>query len=137
MDQSQLLSSAVELGLSLLEKNRTFLPFCKAVSIDGDTFVYTPNSESTLTCEEAADSVLKSVMSDIDSRRLEGIALCSDRLVKRSDLKNCVPAIKVELHFRGTQAVTWYFFYDWDGKKVNVLNYCNETEPAAENLFAE
>jgi hypothetical protein len=41
-----LLSSAVEMGLDLLEKQGSFLPYCMAVNDAGETFIYSPASGS-------------------------------------------------------------------------------------------
>jgi hypothetical protein len=46
MDPNQLLSSAVEMGLDLLEKQGSFLPYCMAVNAAGETFIYSPASGS-------------------------------------------------------------------------------------------
>jgi hypothetical protein len=134
MDQNQLLSSAVELGLDLLEKNGSFIPFCKAVNADGETFIYTAASDTSFSSKQAYESVLFNVKRDIDSRRLKGVAFCFDSRVRLSDSKEKVPAVEVEVHYKGLPAAIWYFLYKIEGSKATVLEYY--TNDAKENLFA-
>jgi hypothetical protein len=134
MDQNQLLSAAVELALDLLEKNGTFLPFCKAVNDTGETFVYTPASDTPFTAGQAFQSVLSNVKRDLDSRRLQGAAFCFHSRVRLSGATEKVPAVEVEIHFRGLPSAVWYFLYKMDGKKATVLEYYQND--AAHNLFS-
>jgi len=134
MDQNQLLSSAVELGLSLLEKNGSFSPFCKAVNAAGETFVYTAASETDFSAQEAFESVLLRVRRDIEGRGLRGAAFCFDSRVRLSGSTEKVPALEVELHCQGIPAAVWYFLYRMDGTKATVLQYYNNH--AKNNLFA-
>jgi hypothetical protein len=134
MNQDQLLSSAVELGLHLLEKNGSFTPFCKAVNEAGETFVYTAASDAPCSTEQAYNSVLFNVRSDIASRSLKGAAFCFDSQVRLSDRDEKVPAIEVEIHYRGLPAAIYYFLYKIEANKATVLEYY--TNAANENLFA-
>jgi hypothetical protein len=136
MDQNQLLSSAVELGLSLLEKNGLLLPFCKAVNETGETFVYTSaSSDGSFSEEKAYQSIRLNVKRDIESRRLKGVAFCSDIRVRLPDSTEEVPAVKAEVHYQGLNPRIWYFLYKMDGSQAKVLKYY--TNDANENLFAK
>jgi hypothetical protein len=103
MDQNQLLSSAVEMSLDLLERNRSFLPFCKAVDSVGETFIYTPASPSgePFTEAQAFESVRSNVSRDIEPRGLVGVALCRHTRIRFADSPEKVAAVEVELHYPG------------------------------------
>ena len=135
MDQNQLLSSAVELALDLLEKNGSFLPFCKAVNDAGETFIYSPASDSDFSSQQAYDSVLLNVKRDLSSRGLKGVAFCFDSRVRLSDSPDKVPAIEVEVHYRGEPSGISYFLYEMEGTTANISNYF--TNPLDGSLFAE
>jgi len=134
MDQNQLVSATVELGLDLLEKNGSFLPFCKAVNESGETLVYTAASDRDFSAEQAYKSVRSSVIRDLQARSLKGVAFCFPSRVRLSDSKEKVPAIEVEVHYRSLPAKVWYFLYKMDGNKASVLEYY--TNDAKEDLFA-
>jgi hypothetical protein len=131
MDQNQLLSSAVEIGLDLLEKNGGFTPFCKAVNEAGETFIYTTESDTGDSPERAYESVLFNVKRDVASRGLRGAAFCIDVTVRLSDSEDRVPAVKVETHYIGSPAAIWYFLYKIEASKA--IEY--HTYAATENLF--
>jgi hypothetical protein len=133
MDQNQLLSATVELGLDLLEKNGSFFPFCKAVSETGETFVYRAASDASFSAEQAYQSVRLNVQRDMESRRLKGVAFCFDSRVRLSDSTERVPAVEVEIHLHGQPAAVWYFLYKLDGGKASILEHY--TNDAKENLF--
>lgn len=137
MDQNQLLSSAVELCLDLLEKRGTFLPFCKAVNAAGETFIYTPASGSgeSFTETQAAESVRSNVMRDLRPRDLIGLAFCRHTRIRFADSAEKVPAVEVEMHYRGQPPAVWHFPYKLEGKTATVLEYyTNETK---EDLFSD
>ena len=137
MDQNQLLSSAVEMGLDLLEKHGSFLPFCKAVNAAGEPFIYSPASASGegFTEAQASESVRFNVLRDLRTRELVGIAFCHHSRIRFADSDEKVPAVEVELHYRGHPAAVWFFPYKLEGNTAKVLEYyTNETE---EDLFAE
>jgi hypothetical protein len=136
MDHNQLLSSTVELGLDLLEKNGSFLPYCKAVSATGESFIYTPASSSGKGFTEAqgSESVRNNVLRDLRPRGLVGIAFCRHTRIRFSDSDEKVPALEVELHYRGQQATVCHFPYQMEGKTANVLEYYSRE--AKEDLFA-
>src|SRR5262245_36327771 len=135
MDHNQLLSSAVELGLDLLEKHGTFLPYCKAVNAAGEPFIYTPASDKGLTEAQAAESVRSNVLRDLGPRGLVGVAFCYHTRIRFADSNEKVPAVEVELHYRGQPAAVWYFPYKLEGNTATVLEYY--TNAAREDLFAE
>jgi len=137
MDQSQLLSSAVELGLDLLEKEGTFLPFCKAVNATGETLVYTPASGSGkgFTEAQASESVRANVMRDLRPRGLVGLAFCHHTRIRFADSAEKVPAIEVEVHYSGQRPAVWHFPYKMEGKTATVLEYY--TNEAKVDLFAD
>jgi hypothetical protein len=133
MDQNQLLSSAVELGLDHLEKTGSFIPFCQAVNESGETFVYTAASDATFSADQAYQSVLLNVKKDLESRGLQGVAFCFDSRVRLSDSTEKVPAVRVEIHYQGLPAAIWHFLYKLDSGQATVLEYY--TNDAKENLF--
>jgi hypothetical protein len=137
MDQSQLLSSAVEMGLDLLEQNGSFLPYCKAVDTAGKTVIYTAASTSStgFTEAQASESVRDNVMRDLQLRNLVGIAFCHHTRIRFADSDQKVPAVEVELHYRGQPSAIWYFPYKMEGKTATVLEYY--TDKANENLFSD
>jgi hypothetical protein len=137
MDANQLLSSAVELGLDLLEKNGSFLPFCKAINAAGESFIYSPASASgkSFTEAEASESVRTNVLRDLRARGLVGIAFCYHSRIRFADSDEKVPAIEVELHYRSQPAALWYFPYRMEGETAKVLEYYSND--AKEDLFAE
>jgi hypothetical protein len=155
MDQDQLVSSTAELGLDLLEKGGSFLPFCKTVNEAGETIIYTPgDTPETIVYapgdplppvetegpdffvpdEEAYESVLRNVKRDMASRRLKGIAFCFHIPVQRPPSEEKIPALKVEVHYKGLPSVIYYFPYKMEGSTAKVLEYY--TTPAEENLFS-
>jgi hypothetical protein len=137
MDANQLLSSAVEMGLDLLEKHGSFLPYCKAVNAAGEPFIYSPASASDkgFTEAQASESVRSNVLRDIRPRGLVGVAFCHHTRIRFADSAEKVPAVEVELHYRGQPAAVWYFPYKIEGRTAKVLEYY--TNPAGEDLFAE
>ena len=137
MDSNQLLSSAVEMGLDLLEKHGSFLPYCRAVNAAGESFIYSPASApgKALTEAQASESVRSNVLCDLRPRGLVGVAFCHHTRIRFADSPEKVPAVEVELQFRGQQAAVWYFPYKMDGKTAKVLEYY--TNAADEDLFAE
>jgi hypothetical protein len=137
MDASELLSSAVEMALNLLEKNGSFLPFCKAVNAAGKSFIYTPESAPgrRLTEVQASEGVRTRVLCDLRPRELEGIAFCHHSRIRFADSNEKVPAVEVEVHYRGQRAAIWYFPYEIDGMTARVLEYY--ANDAKEDLFAE
>lgn len=137
MDANQLLTSAVEMGLDLLEKQSTFVAYCKAVNANGELFIYSPASDSdkSFTESEASENVRSSVLKDLQLRALIGVAFCHHTRIRFADSDEMVPAVEVELHYRGQPPVMWYFPYKKEGKTVEVLEYF--TSPANEDLFAE
>jgi hypothetical protein len=98
MNPNELLSSAVELALELMEKNGSFLPYCKAVNASGDTFVYAPGelSGEDITGARAAESVRFNVVRDLRSRGLVDIAVC-DHTVIRFDSGEKTAAVRVAI----------------------------------------
>lgn len=137
MDANQLLSSAVELGLDLLEKRGSFLPYCKAVNAAGESFIYTPASasEKEFTEAQASESVRSNVLRDLQARELAGLAFCHHTRIRFADSAEKVPAVEVELHYRGQAAAVWHFPYKLDGGTATVLEYY--TNAAEVDLFAE
>jgi hypothetical protein len=137
MDQNQLLSSAVEMSLDLLEKHGSFLPYCKAVDAAGETFIYTPASHSgkAFTEAQASESVRSNVLRDLRPRGLVGVAFCRHARIRFADSAEKVPAVEVKLHYRGEPPAVWHFPYKMEGKTATVLEYyTNESE---EDLFSE
>ena len=137
MDHSQLLSSAVEMGLDLLEKHGSFLPFCRAVNAAGELIIYSPESRSgqDFTEAQATESVRSNVLRYLRSRGLVGVAFCRHTRIRFADSVEKVPAIEVELHYRGQRAAVWHFPYRMEGNTATVLEYYNTK--AGEDLFAE
>jgi hypothetical protein len=154
MGPDELVSSAAELALSLLEKNGSFLPNCKAVNEAGETIIYTPGdmpetiiyaprdplpsiddeeSGTPISDEEAYESVLRNVKKDLASRRLKGVAFCFHISVQLSPSEEKIPALKLEVHYKGLPAVIYYFIYKMEGSTAKVLEYY--TNPARENLI--
>jgi len=135
MDQNQLLSATAELALDLLEKNGSFIPFCKAVNDSGETFNYVgaTASNTSMTADAAYKGILSNVTKDIPSRNLKGIAFCFDSRVKMSDSEERTAAIEVEMHYRGLPAKIWYFPYSLLDGKATVLEYYSND--AQHNLF--
>jgi hypothetical protein len=134
MDHNQLLSSAVELGLTLLEKNGSFIPFCKAVNEADEPFIYTAASDISFSSEQAYESVLFNVKRDIANRGLKGVAFCFDSRVRLSDSTEKVPAVEVAVHYKRLPATIWYFLYKMEIGKAAVIEYY--TKAASESLFA-
>ena len=134
MDHSQLLSSTVEIGLDLLEKDGSFIPFCRAVNAAGETFLYTTKTKTSCSSEQAFNSVLILVKKEIPIRGLIGLAFCFDSRVRLSDSEKKVPAIEVELHYKWMQSANWYFLYNLEGGNATVLEYY--TKAGNEDLFA-
>lgn len=134
MDQNQLLSSTVELGLDLLEQNGIIVPFCKAVDEESHAIYYSPDSEFQYTARQAYDSVLFNVKRDLAVRRLKGLAFCFDTSVRLSGMNEMVDAIEVEVHYKGLPATIWYFPYTITDGRATVQEYY--TNPAAEDFFA-
>lgn len=134
MDQNQLLSATVELGLDLLEKNGTFTPFCKAATNAGESMVYTAASDTGFSPDEAYESVLFNVKNDLEKRNLVGAAFCFHSKVRIGTSEEKKPAIEVEMHYQGAPAAIWYFLYRMDGKKASVMEYYKND--AVDDLFA-
>jgi hypothetical protein len=136
MDHDQLLSATVEMGLDLLEKQGSFLPFCKAVNAAGESFIYSPASASgnDFTEVQASESVRSNVVRDLRPRELVGAAFCRHTRIRFADSDEKVPAVEVELHYSGQPATVWHFPYKMEGKTANVLQYY--TNEAGEDLFA-
>lgn len=137
MDSNQLLSSAVENGLDLLEKNSSFLPYCRAVDSTGGVFIYSPASSPDDGCTElqALESVRSGVLRDLSPRGLVGAAFCRHARIRVADSVEKMAAVEVELHYRGQPAAIWYFTYRMEGDVAKVLEYfCND---AGESLFPE
>jgi hypothetical protein len=137
MDHNQLLSSAVETGLDLLEKHGSFLPYCKAVDAAGQTFVYIAASEEAegfVSESQASESVRFNVLRDLQPRGLVGAAFCHHARIRFAHSDEMVPAVKVELHYRGRPAVVCHFPYKPEGRSATVLEYF--TQPAEASLFA-
>ena len=137
MDANQLLSSAVETGLDLLERHGSFLPYCKAVNAAGEPFIYSPASASgsDFTEAQASESVRSNALREIKARGLVGLAFCHHTRIRFADSPGKVPAVEVELHYRGQPAAVWYFPYKLEGGTASVLEYF--TSPAAVDVFAE
>lgn len=137
MDQNQLLSSAVEMGLDLLEKHGSFLPYCKAVDATGETFIYSPASRSDIgfTEAQASESVRSNVLRDLRPRGLVGVAFCRHTRIRFADSAEKVPAVEVELHYCGQPAAVWHFPYKMEGNTAKVLEYY--TNEAEEDVFSE
>jgi hypothetical protein len=136
MDQSQLLSSAVEMSLDLLEKRGSFLPFCKAVDEAGQTLIYTASSGpgKSFTEAQASESVRSNVLRDIRSRGLTGVAFCHHARIRFDDTSEEVPAVVVEQHYLGQPSAIWHFPYKMDGETASVLEYYKNE--AQDDLFA-
>jgi hypothetical protein len=137
MDANQLLSSAVETGLDLLEKHGSFLPYCKAVDAAGEMFFYSPASTSGkgFTEAQASESVRSNALRDIQARELVGLAFCHHSRIRYADSAEKVPAVEVELHHRDQPAAVWYFPYKLEGGTATVLEYFSN--PAAVDVFAD
>jgi hypothetical protein len=135
MDPNQLLSSAVEMGLDLLEKHGSFLPYCKAVNAVGEPFIYSPASGKDFTEAQASESVRSNVLRDLRPRGLVGVAFCHHTRLRFADSDAKVPAVEIELHYRGQSAAVWSFPYKMEGNTAKVLEYY--TNEATEDLFAE
>jgi hypothetical protein len=130
----KLLSTTVELALDLLEKNGDFIPFCKAVSEAGEKFIYQAGAGGPCTHEEGYQSIVFHAKKDLTSRDLKGVAFCQHYWVRFAANEDKVPAIKIELHYKGQPAKHWYFLYKLEGKQAEVLEYF--PNPADEDLFA-
>jgi hypothetical protein len=65
---------------------------------------------------------------------LIGAAFCHHTRIRFADSNERVPAVKVELHYRGRPAVVWHFPYKLEGRSATVLESCNQ--PAEASLFA-
>ena len=137
MDANQLLSSAVETGLDLLEKHGAFLPYCKAVDAAAEPFFFSPASASgkSFTEAQASESVRSNALRDIHPRGLVGLAFCHHTRIRFADSTEKVPAVEVELHYRGQPAAVWYFPYKLACGTATVLEYF--TNPAAVDVFAD
>jgi hypothetical protein len=137
MDPNQLLSSAVELGLELLESRGSFLPYCKAVGTAGEPIVYSPATADgeDFTEEQAFASIWTSVFADLGPRGLVGAAFCRQTHIRFEDSEDRIPAIEVELHYRGQPPAVWHFVYQMDGNTANVQEYY--TSEAGSDLFSE
>jgi hypothetical protein len=135
MDYNHLLSSTVDLGFDLLEKNGSFSPFCKAVSQDGQSFVYAAASDSVLSPKQIYDGIKRDVSRDLETRGLIGIAFCFDSSVRFSDSQEDVPAVELEVHYQGLSPSIWYFTYKIDGGKASVLEYYRKD--ARDDLFGK
>ena len=137
MRQNQLLSAAVELALDLLEKRGSFLPFCKAVNAAEESFVYMARSRSgkRVTETQACESIRANVLRDLRPRGLVGVAFCRHTQIRFGDSDQKVPALEVELHYRGQPAAAWHFPYKMEGTTAKVLEYY--ASPAKGDLFAE
>jgi hypothetical protein len=136
MDHNQLLSSAVETGLDLLEKHGSFLPYCKAVGAAGQTFVYIAGleeDEGSIGESQASESVRFNVLRDLQPRASIGAAFCHHTRIRFADSDERVPAVKVELHYRGRPAVVWHFPYKLEGRSATLGSY---NQPAEASLFA-
>jgi hypothetical protein len=154
MNQNQLVSSTAELGLDLLEKRGSFLPFCNTVNEAGETIIYTPgDTPETIVYapgdplppvetevpdffypdEEAYESVLRNVKRDMASCHLKGIAFCFHISVQLPPSEDRIPALKVEVHYEGLPSVIYYFTYKIEGGTAKVLQYY--ANPAKQNLF--
>ena len=136
MNQQQLLSSALGLAQKLLEKNGSFIPFCaglhKADAADAER-IYTADSDDPFTYEQAYDSVLFHVKSDIASGALTAAAFCFHSRMRFSGSEDKVPAIEIEIHYKGLPAVIYYFPYTIEGSKATLGKYY--TKPARESLI--
>jgi hypothetical protein len=132
---NQLLSSAVEMALDLLEKHGSFLPYCKAVNATGELFIYSPASSGgkDFTEAQASESVRFNVLRDLEPRGLAGLAFCHHTRLRFADSDEKVPALEVELHYHGQPAAVWYFPYKMEGNTANVLEYYSNE--AKEDLF--
>ena len=64
-----------------------------------------------------------------------GVAFCHHTRIRFADSDEKVPAVEVELHYRGQPAAIWYFAYKMEGNPAKVLEYY--TNAAGENLFTE
>jgi hypothetical protein len=128
MDHNQLLSSAVEMGLDLLEKHGSFLPFGKAVNATGEPFIYSPASASGKGFKEAqaSQSVRSNILRDLQPRALVGVAFCHHTRIRFAGSDEKVPAVEVELHYRGQPAAVWYFPYRIEGNTATVLEYFHQ-----------
>jgi hypothetical protein len=137
MDHNQLLSSAVEMGLGLLERHGSFLPYCKAVNAAGETFDYSPASGTgrSLTDAQASESVRSEVVRDLRPRAFVGAAFCRHTRIRFAESDHMVPAVEVELHYLGQAAAVWYFPYTLDGPSAAVLEYYAQAADA--DLFGE
>ena len=129
-----LLTSALELALNVLEKNGTFLPFCKGETESGQQFVYTPSSDSNFSCKQAYESIRSHVLADVTAGNLSAVAFCFDTQVRLSDSNTAIPAIEIRLHQKGQRAAVWYFVYRMEGSEARVMEYY--TSGADEDLFA-
>jgi hypothetical protein len=136
MDQNQLLSTAVEMGLDLLEEHGSFLPYCKAINAAGEAFIYTPASESgaVFTEAQASESVRSNVLRDLPRRGLVGLAFCHHTRIRFADSHEKAPALEIELQYRGWPPAVWYFLYKLEGNTASILEYY--TNEAKEDLFA-
>lgn len=136
MNQQQLLTSTVELGLHLLEKNGSFITFCTAIGAADEApepRIYLAESDTSFSSEEAYNSILFNVKRDIASGELKAVAFCFDSRVRFSHSEDKVPAIEVEIHYQGLPAVIYFFPYKIEGSKATVGEY--HTNPAKESLF--
>jgi hypothetical protein len=66
---------------------------------------------------------------------LVGVAFCHHTRIRFADSDEKVPAVEVELHYRGQPAAVWYFPYKMEGSTAQVLEYF--TNEAREDLFAD
>jgi hypothetical protein len=86
---------------------------------------------------QARDPIEVSVVADenrdLEIRRLQGVAFCFNSRVRFADSPDKVPAVEVEVHYKGLPATIWHFLYQMDAGKAKVLEYY--TNEAKENLF--
>jgi hypothetical protein len=127
---TDLLSTTAELALSLIEKNGVLVPFCRAVTSDGEIVFYSPETHDDDLNFKKAESLQRDVvLSEITIRKFVGLAFCKNVLLNLRDPDEEVSAIKIELHQAETKALTHYFTYRIENGTAAILQ--QHTQDAA------
>jgi hypothetical protein len=130
MSSTDLLSTTADFALDLIEKNGVIVPFCRAVTSEGEVVFYSPETSDDDTNFKNAEAHQRSVvLQEIKIRKLVGLAFCKEVVLTMKEPDEEVSAVKIELHQVDVNSSTYYFPYRIEnGKAVTLPHHVLDVE---------
>ena len=125
MDAASLMSSAAEFALGQLEQRGVLIPFCHAVTADGSSVIYSPetNDPEDTAFRKAEAHQRDVVLREVSQRQIVGLAFCKEITLTMSEPDEVLSAVRIELHQIDTKSLIYFFPYRMNEGKATLLPY--------------